>query len=118
MTNDTQKTSQKWFGVKTLYQCQGKNITPNMNCYEERITVWQADSFDEAIEKAVQEAQEYAKEAGTYLGFCQAFEMYTEPKEGAEVYSIMREDDRTSEVYIDTMYDTGREYSLKETTQA
>ncbi|MGD9126530.1 MAG: DUF4288 domain-containing protein, partial [Planctomycetia bacterium] len=68
MSSDTPKVvSKRWFGVKTLYQLQGKNVTPNRNCYEERITVWQAESFDQAIEKAVREAQAYAADGtGTY----------------------------------------------------
>lgn len=113
--HDTTETSlsKKWFGVKTLYSFQGKNLTPGLNCYEERITIWQANSFEDAIEKASKEAQKYAEGTGIYLGFCQAFEMYTEPKNGAEVYSIMREDERNIEAYIDGMYDTGKEYSLK-----
>lgn len=120
MSSQTRNEStQKWFGVKTLYQLEEKSVTPGLHCYEERITIWKAESFEEAIEMASLEAQEYAENHhGMYLGFCQAFEMYNDPQDGAEVYSIMREDDREPETYIDGMYDTGREYSIKEPVEA
>lgn len=112
------ESTAKWFGVKTLYRLEGKSVTPGMQCYEERVTIWRADSFEEAIEMASLEAQEYAEGTGTYLRFCQAFEMYNDPKDGAEVYSIQREDERDPNTYIDAMYDTGREYSIKEAVKA
>jgi hypothetical protein len=42
--------------------------------YEERITLWRADSFDQAIERAEEEAESYAEDVdATYLVLSQAY---------------------------------------------
>jgi len=100
----------RWYGVKCIFQFSIPAEAPGHTIYEERVTIWSAPSFDEAIEKAEAEAREYAGEDGQYLGYCVAFEMSDDPSaEGAEVYSLMREDPRKPEEYLDRFYDTGWE---------
>ena len=81
--------------------------------YEERITLWQASSADEAIARAEEEAVEYA--AGieetpvTYLGLAQCFHLFDVPEDGAEIFSLMRDSDLDHDDYIDSFFDTGAE---------
>lgn len=70
---------------------RGPQPTPARRTYEERITIWQASSLDEAIELAIAEAHEFAAVAERYVGLAQAYEMGDEPLEpGAEVFSSIR----------------------------
>lgn len=83
--------------------------------YEERITVWQASSADEAIAKAEIEASEYAaviEEApDEYLGLAQSYALSDRPDQvGAEVFSLIRSSTLEPESYLDTFFDTGQEH--------
>jgi hypothetical protein len=101
----------EWFGVRCIFS-HAENI------YEERITLWRADTFDEAVAQAEQEAEAYAEDTGaTFLRFAQAFVMSEEPGHGAEVFSLERESDLEPDEYLDAFFDTGteREASLDET---
>jgi len=79
--------------------------------YEERITLWKAESLDAAIELAEQEAKSYASDGDEFLGFSQAFAL-SEPvaAHGAEVFSLLRESNLEPEEYIDALFDVGTEY--------
>lgn len=84
---------------------------PHYQCYEERITVWMAGSFEEAIAKAEREANRYASKGSgfVYLDIAQAYRMVDRPKEGAEVYSLLRESYLQADEYIDRYFMTGSE---------
>jgi len=91
--------------VKTVYRttAQGrprsidKHYDPNVTMVEERVLVFRAPSFHQAIRVAEREAREYARGQRTnlygqrvstkYLGACDAFELYGPPGDGSEVYS-------------------------------
>ena len=94
-----------WYGVRCFFRW------PDYNCYEERITVWRAMSFDEAIAKAEREARRYASEGSSfvYLDIAQAYHMVDRLKEGAEVFSLLRESDLGADAYIDRYFMTGAE---------
>jgi hypothetical protein len=81
------------------------------NLYEERITVWRAASFDEAVELAEREAREYAKGAETeYMELAQAFHVFPgRLTSGAEVFSLLRESNYSPGEYLDRYFDTGDE---------
>lgn len=82
------------------------------SAYEERITLWQARSFDEALEKAAAEAREYAEFAdATYLpDVAQGYHLAdAPPRDGAEVFSLVRDSALTPTAYAEHFYDTGRE---------
>lgn len=80
--------------------------------YEERVTLWSADTFEVALELAEQEANAYAAEAGERLDLLQAFQLFDEinlPSQGLEVFSLLRESDLSADDYIDSFFDTGDE---------
>lgn len=106
-----------WYAVRCLFRVAwGDHVTgtaqEGVAAYEERITLWQAKTHEEAIVLAEQEADEYAA-AGhgmdAYLGLAQAFQLFDEPGHGAEVFSLIRESRLDSETYLDTFFDTGDE---------
>jgi hypothetical protein len=82
--------------------------------YEERITLWQAESLDHAIELAEREAQAYASDGEEFLGFAQAYALAeTVAGHGVEVFSLLRESNLGSRDYIDTFFSTGTERTHK-----
>lgn len=94
-----------WFGVRCIFQWRHEA------CFEERVTIWKANSFDEAIKKAEFEATEYAEtNALIYLGLAQGFWMFGDTiNEGTEVFSLVRASDLSIDDYLDTFYDSGQE---------
>ncbi len=111
-----------WFSVRHLLH--------NGPSYEERITIWDADDFEAALEWARDEAQDYAKAnlyEGVLLPFFQVFRLFEDPvyragdsptdlggeafsaAHGAEVFSLVRESDLDPAAYIESYYDTGGE---------
>ena len=98
----------RWYAVRSLFRIAGEPES----AYEERITLWQASSSDEALEKAGAEAEEYADFAGTtYLAdFGQVYHLAdTPPREGAEVFSLIRDSALPPKPYIDRFFSTGQE---------
>jgi hypothetical protein len=97
-----------WYGVRCVFD---HGDVAQERAYEERITLWQARSIDEAIELADAEATSYASdlEESRYLGLAQAFEMYDAPGSGAEVFSLIRTSRMPADDYLDAFFDTGAE---------
>lgn len=80
--------------------------------YEERITAWNADSFEAAIVEAEKEAHEYADEGSEPLDLFQGFWLFDEVNlipQGVEVFSLLRESDLDPSDYLDAFFDTGAE---------
>jgi pentatricopeptide repeat protein len=94
-----------WFGVRCVFRWSRPPT------YEERITLWQAASLDDAIARAEQEAAGYAERLGSeYLEIAQAYWIGADrPEEGSEVFSLMRDSDLEPDDYLDAFYDTGNE---------
>ena len=81
-----------------------------MHLYEERITLWQAENIDQAIELAENEAAEYSDEFCVFLGFSQAYAMFESfQANGIEVFSLLRESDMEPEQYLSSFFDSGFE---------
>ena len=84
--------------------------------YEERVTLWQAGGFDEAISLAEQEATEYAADVsdGTYqteyVGLAQSYWLADEIGQGAEVFSLIRESTLLADEYLARFFSTGEEH--------
>jgi hypothetical protein len=98
----------RWYAVRSLFHVVGEPES----AYEERITVWQAGSSDEALEKAETEAHEYAEFIGaTHLAdFGQAYQLAdVPPRDGAEVFSLVRDSALPPKPYVDRFFSTGRE---------
>jgi hypothetical protein len=98
-----------WYGVRCIFQ-HGPD-DPEATSYEERVTIWRARSFDEAIERAEAEAARYAADLQdvTDLGLVQAFALPEPPGQGAEVFSLIRDSPLPADDYLDRFFDTGRE---------
>jgi hypothetical protein len=93
-----------WYGVRTVVHLEFDDL------YEERVTLWQAESFDEALALAEEEADRYAASVdGEHLGLCQAFELAGRPGHGVEAFSLVRESDLGPDAYLDGFFDTGAE---------
>lgn len=95
-----------WYGVRCVFR------GVEAQHYEERVTVWRAGSFDEAIARAEGEAAEYAAlVGGEYLAFAQAYWIGDEGAlgEGAEVFSLVRDSGLEADAYLSRFFDTGDE---------
>lgn len=81
--------------------------------YEERITLWQAESMDDAIDLAEAEAKEYADgDDFIVLGLFQGYSISEADlgiEQGTEVFSLLRESDLDPDAYLDAFFDTGHE---------
>jgi hypothetical protein len=92
-----------WFSVRCLIR-----FAPD--AYEERITVWEAPSFEQAIQNAEVEVIDYVDGlSGEYVGLAQAFVLAAPPSHGAEVSSLVRESALSPKDYIERFLDTGVE---------
>lgn len=94
-----------WFGVKTIYRIEAfgrpqaidSAYDPDATLIEERIVLFRARSFDEAIRRAEKEATQYAASQHRnpygqtvkmrYLKSCDAFLMDESPGVSVEVFS-------------------------------
>lgn len=97
-----------WFSVRCVYRV---GSDPGIQLYEERLTLWRAEDFDQAIELAEAEALRYAAEQPDtrYLGLAQAYRLFDTPEHGAEVFSLLRESSLPPEPYLTRFFDTGEE---------
>ncbi|HEY9290888.1 MAG TPA: hypothetical protein VIP98_06385 [Microlunatus sp.] len=104
-----------WYAVRCLFQSNWPPDEPEAATrhYEERITLWRADSSDHAIELAEAEAEEYAGSIedapSVYLGLAQAYAMEEVPGQGCEVFSLIRDSELEPDAYLDAFFDDGRE---------
>jgi hypothetical protein len=83
----------------------------DLGAYEERVTTWHADDFDEAIAAPEADAAAYARRLDDveFTGLTHAFQMFEAPGIGTEVFSLMRESDLDRASYLSAFFDTGRE---------
>lgn len=99
-----------WYAVRCVFRF---GQPEDASVYEERITLWRAASFDEALAKAEAEAQSYAvtldEPPASVTDLVQAYHLFDEPGDGAEIFSLMRVSDLEPNAYIDRFFDTGTE---------
>lgn len=101
--------SQSWYGVRCLFRIDSEDENGEA-LYEERVTIWHAESSDAAIEMAEADAAEYADVLDVeYLEFAQVYQFDGEPTAGAEVFSLMRGSTLAPTEYLNTFFDTGKE---------
>jgi hypothetical protein len=94
----------RWFAVRHLIR-NGVN-------YEERITLWNRDGDEEAIEAARGEAIQYALalDDAEVMDLFQSYRMFDPPSDGVEVFSLIRPSDLPTAEYIDRFFSTGDEF--------
>src|SRR3954464_5598981 len=96
-----------WFAVRHVVE----HAHPTARLYEERVTLWDASSHEEAIERAEHEVADYAHELGgaSPLDLYQSFELLGPPADGLEVFSLMRHSELAPETYVETFFERGDE---------
>jgi len=96
----------RWYTVRCLFgSSRGEGFT-----YEERMTLWYTDSFDDAIALAEKEAATYAATTKVdYLDLAQVCLLPGHPTSGAEVFSLVRDSELATDDYLDNFFDTGTE---------
>jgi hypothetical protein len=105
--------SEPWFGAKCIF-LHTRTQRAAEQFYEERVILVRANSFDEAIQKAEEEAKNYCQdlEGCSYTGYVNVFHIYDEQMgDGSEIYSLMRSSDLGIEEYLDHFFATGAERS-------
>lgn len=101
----------QWFGVRCHF-LHPRYRTRAGQIFEERITVWRADSFDDAIAKAEAETVTYAEDVeAEYLQACSSYRLGVGGfgLDGHEVFSEMRRSDLSPQAYLDRFFFTGGE---------
>jgi hypothetical protein len=107
-----ESSGSQWYAVRCVFRT---GWPPEFagKAYEERITLWRAASFDEAVERAEIDAEEYANAIAdgpdTYLHLAQAFLLDGEPGDGAEIFSLVRGSDLKPQAYLERHFTTGAE---------
>jgi hypothetical protein len=112
---DSRAAGNRWFGVRCVFRWPEGSVraVPDLpQQYEERVTIWRAADFDEAISLAKEEAERYAKEADFelldhYLAYLWDDDL--EPGHGAEVFSLNRNCDLDPGTYLETFITPGTE---------
>lgn len=99
-----------WYAVRCLF---GFPAAEKVN-YEERVTIWRAGNFEEAVAMAEREAQDYAETLDAqYLGLAQSFHLFVEDRPlepGDEVFSLIRESILGADEYVSRFFATGGEH--------
>lgn len=110
------KSVTEWYAVRCIFKSNWlavlDEVPDGSTYYEERITIWRADSLDHAIALAEAEAVEYAEKLrpeDEYLGLAQAYNLDGPPEHGAEVFSLLRTSSLSPDDYINAFFDTGAE---------
>lgn len=105
----------EWFAVRSLLRHQ---FAASSDTYEERITLWCADTPDSALALAEDEAREHASILSTadspteYVDFGQCYHLADPLGHGAEVFSLMRDSDLEPEDYRAWFFETGGERQM------
>lgn len=85
-------------------------LPPGTRIYDERITLWRAPTFAEAIRLAEADAAEYARDIEwEYIGLAQSYHLPEQPGHGEEVFSLFRASRLSASEYLTRFFDTGRE---------
>lgn len=105
--------SKSWYSVRCVLEVSQPDAS-GVRRYEERITLWRAESFEEAEQLAEAEAREYLSDIDVdeegFLGLVQTFWLFGEPEHGGEVFSLIRSSDLEPDSYLSAHFDTGGEH--------
>ena len=108
-TKDQERDESRWFSTRCVFRWS------HPETYEERITIWRARDIDEAIDLGEAEAILYADRFGlNFLEIVQAYEIAVGALDaGAEVFSLLRDNQMDAEDYVTAFFDTGSERQRK-----
>ncbi len=108
--------AEPWFSVRCLFSHSSQADPDDGNLYEERITLWKSETWDEAYRLAKEEALKYARESGAeFIEATDSFHLFGKDQEsGAEVWSLMRGSQLDPENYRDSFLCTNRERAQEE----
>ena len=107
-----------WYAVRCVIRWRGASRKRRL--YEERITLWRASDFDDAIARAETEAARYVETAGhegtspqRCLDLVQAYRLDEDvvPGDGVEVFSLLRSSDLGPRRYVNRFFATGDEHA-------
>jgi hypothetical protein len=98
------------FSVRCLFRWPTRNGSDAIT-YEERITLWTAESADDAISMAEAEAKAYAvANEFEFLNLCQCYAMFDiVAASGIEVFSLLRDSALKSDEYVRHYFVDGNE---------
>ena len=100
------------YSAKTVYRHQLTQKGKTKTVFEERIVLFHAVNFEDAIAKAETEANDHctAVENVVYLGFVSVYYLPEETVgDGTEIYSLMRDSDLSDTEYLARFHDDGHE---------
>jgi hypothetical protein len=102
------------YGVRSILKWSRRTNQRKKHLYEERVTLWTAESLEDALDLAEQEANGYASDCNAKrCGLLQGYWMLEDLKlksQGIEVFSLLRESDLPPKTYLKVFFDTGHEF--------
>ncbi|MGH9945143.1 MAG: DUF4288 domain-containing protein [Pyrinomonadaceae bacterium] len=104
--------TEPWYAAKCIFFHQDLPDEQGRPMYEERVVLLKADNFEQAIQLAEEDANQYASDLDgcEYCGYLDVFHLYDdEVGHGTEVYSLIRSSSLGINDYVNTFYDTGTE---------
>ena len=113
---DDERHDQPWYAVRCVLVFDAPEQAQQPRLYEERITLLRAASFEEAVERAECEAEEYCDGLDAeYVGLAQAYHLFVEGHvgDGDEVFSLMRTSELSPDEYSARFFATGQELEGK-----
>jgi hypothetical protein len=102
---------EQWYSVRCLIRFPASDAARQH--YEERITLWRATAFNEAIARAEADVIDYTDGlSAEYAELAQCFHLAIggDVGDAAEVFSLTRDSDLDPAEYVDRFFDTGAEH--------
>jgi len=99
---------QSWYGVRSVFRSDRTEDGKPRRVFEERVVLFHATSFEEALAKGVAEAKRYAADSlhCTMLDHVVAFHIHGEELgDGDEVWSCMRDADVSDDDFLRRIYE-------------
>lgn len=101
-------TKQAWYSVRSVFRSDTTEAGKPRRAFEERVVLFRATSFEEALAKGEAEAKGYAADAlhGVMLDHVVAYHIHDDDlREGDEVWSCVRSVDTSDEQFLRQVYD-------------
>lgn len=104
----------QWYSARCIFL--HTRTTGHPTAYEERIILIRAKDSDHAIQRAEDEARDYAAslDGVTYVNYTDVYTLFEKSiDDGCEVYSLIRDSELAPEQYLSHFFDTGTEHSAR-----